>query len=209
MKLTRAEQGAEVGRLMLLDDSCRAEQEDGARRIGGVAAPYDSWTVLYDSGSYRHLEQYARNCFAGSMDADVRSMFNHDPNFILGRTRAKTMRLKDTDRGLTYEVDVDGEDPMALGVYARVKRGDVTGASCWFRVSKVDSTEQRLDDGTVEVRDIIQEAELRECGPVTMPAYEDATATVRGIMDVIKRREREAAQRSYDDFIAAIEAAGS
>ena len=51
--------------------------------------------------------------------ADVRALFNHDPNCILGRTTAKTLTLRSTKAGLEYDVpdlpksraDVTGGDP--------------------------------------------------------------------------------------------------
>ena len=211
MKLTRAEEGVLVGRLMLRDGACRAAgSEKSGRGIRGIAAPWDSFTVLYESPSVRIREQYARGCFDKSLkgDKDVRCMFNHEPMMILGRRGAKTLTLRDTDDGLEYEVEVNGSDPMAVGVYARVSRGDVAGASCWFMPTDVEKRETRLPDGRLEIEETIREADLYECGPVTDGAYSDATAAARGIVSAFEAAEKRARQAEYDEFMRRLEAAG-
>ena len=205
MRLIRAERGELVGRLALADGACRAVagKDDKPSGIRGVSAPYESWTVLYDSPSMRVREQYKRGCFGESLKGkdDIRCMFNHRTEFILGRRAAGTLRLADTDEGLEYEVEINAADPMAMGVYARVARGDVGGASCWFRPTDVQTNERRSPDGKIEVEETIVKAELYECGPVTDGQYTDATAVARGIMQSIS-------EASYKDFMRAVEAAG-
>ena len=39
-------------------------------------------------------------------ESDVRALFNHDPNFVLGRNKAGTLRLYEDGDGLGYEVDL-------------------------------------------------------------------------------------------------------
>ena len=207
MKLVRAREGETVGRLALADGACRAVSGDDEKRPGvhGVAAPYDSWTTLYEGADFVWRERYAAGCFSGTLERgdDVRSCFNHRLNDILGRRSAGTLTLADTDTGLEYETAINPDDPMAMGVYARVKRGDVAGASCWFRPLKIETVEARVD-GRVSYDDTIVTADLFECGPVTDGQYVDATATARAVRDILIAR----ADRSYEDFQAALKAVG-
>ena len=53
-------------------------------------------------------------------------------------------------RGLSYEIDINPDDPHAVGVLARVPRGDVTGSSCAFSVHEDD------DSGSTPISDAIR-----------------------------------------------------
>ena len=162
--------------------------------IMGIAAPYGEWTTLYESGSLIEKEQYARGCFRTDV-YDVMSTFNHNLDNVLGRVSAGTMRLIETDEGLKYEVDVNLEDPMAVGVYARVKRGEVKSASTWFRINKVDVKETELSAGKWQIEYTIQEATLYEAGAVTDGQYEKATSEARNLNILTEARE------SFKDFM--------
>lgn len=52
-------------------------------------------------GSFR--EVIKPGAFDDVLGDDVRALFNHDPNFILGRSSAGTLSLSVDDRGLRYE----------------------------------------------------------------------------------------------------------
>lgn len=160
---------------------------DGNPRISGLASPYGvrvtlggswfSWDEEVKAGAWRKT--------ISNDAADIRSMFNHDPNQLLGRTAADTLRLEDTEDGLTYEVDINTADSGAMDTFAKVERGDVTGASVWFRVIKETWTEPTEDNGLErELREII-EAELFEAGPVTFPAFPTTTAAAARSLDTM------------------------
>lgn len=159
-------------------------------RISGLGSPYEQRVTL--GGWWEWDEEVATGAWARTVardGADIRSMFNHDPNQLLGRTTAGTLRLDDTTDGLHYEVDINPDDPAAVGVHARVERGDVTGASVWFRVVREEWTEPTDDNGLERPLRRILEAELFEVGPVVFPAFPQTTA--------------EAAARSIDTMLRA------
>jgi HK97 family phage prohead protease len=62
-------------------------------------------------------------------------LFNHDPNYLLGRTSTGTAKVSEDKRGLHYSVEVNAADPMAAGVAARIDRGDIKGSSFAFLVA--------------------------------------------------------------------------
>lgn len=120
---------------------------------------------------------------------DIRSMFNHDTNQLLGRTSAGTLRLKEEDEGLWYDVDINTDDPMAMGVHAKVARGDVDGSSVWFRVVRQEWTYPNDQNDLERPKRRILEAQLFEVGPVTFPAFEQTTSQARSLspMDAVLR----------------------
>ena len=73
-----------------------------------------------------------RECASGSPNAfdralaesdDVRGLFNHDPDNLLGRTSSGTMRLSVDKKGLLYETD-PGDTNVGRDVVQHIKRGD-------------------------------------------------------------------------------------
>src|SRR5689334_2288993 len=84
------------------------EREGKPARISGYAA------VFYDGSpgtEYQMWQGFSERIMPGAFDRcireghDVRALFNHDPNYPLGRTSAGTCRLSIDKRGLKYEID--------------------------------------------------------------------------------------------------------
>lgn len=107
---------------------------------------------------------------------DVRGLFNHNPDNILGRSAASTMRLTKDEKGLRYEIDLP-EHAVGAMVREAVQRGDVTGSSFGFTATAVN---WRKEPDGKEVREIAA-VTLYDVGPVTFPAYEGTTAGVRNL----------------------------
>ncbi len=111
-------------------------------------------------------------------EADVRALFNHDPNKLLGRSSAGTLRLGVDGTGLHYELDLpdttDGRDVAVL-----LERGDITGSSFGFRM--IEDEWGETEDGFPE-RTLLSVA-LRDISPVTYPAYLDSEAALRSLAE--------------------------
>ena len=126
-------------------------------------------------------ERIGRTAFEGIGQLDVRSMFNHDPNQLLGRTTAGTLGLTVDNVGLRYEVTLP-DTQAGRDVAASIDRGDVDGSSFWFKVP-VDGYEKRTEDDKT-VWELVR-TEVIEVGPVVLPAYTATTSEARS-------KEREA-----------------
>lgn len=120
---------------------------------------------------------------------DVRALFNHDPNQILGRTAAGTLALSVDKTGLRYEITPPDTD-QARAVVEAIRRGDLTGSSFAFTADEVvfrEIKDSKTDDVTV-VREI-HRASLFDVGPVTYPAYEATTTGVRAAGELAEARQ--------------------
>lgn len=121
------------------------------------------------------VERIGRSAFDRAIKEkdDVRALFNHDVNQIMGRAQAKTLRLFVDDIGLRYEFDLP-KSPNGQNLREALERKDVTGSSFSFDILKVQYSEER-EHYTREVLDV----RLYDVGPVTFPAYTAATAGLR------------------------------
>jgi uncharacterized protein len=170
---------------------------DGKKKIVGYAAvfydPTDDGTefVLWDDSWGRAVERIMPGAFdmALSRPDDCRGLFNHDPSMMLGRTKAGTMSLAKDATGLTYAIE-PGDTGCGQDVMAHIARGDVTGSSFGFNIPPQGQkwTSMTDENGKVqEIRELLS-VELLDCGPVTFPAYEAATAGIRSKSGVEEAR---------------------
>lgn len=106
---------------------------------------------------------------------DVRALFNHDPNHVLGRTKSGTLRLTTDSTGLRYDVDLPNTQ-TAKDLAESVNRGDVSGSSFAFSVTASGQEIERSDGQTYRN---ITDANLFDVSVVTYPAYESATSVMR------------------------------
>jgi uncharacterized protein len=137
---------------------------EAAPRIAGHAALFDS--VSEDLGGFR--ERIRPGAFAASLVADdVRALFNHDPNVILGRNRAGTLRLTEDERGLGIEIDPP-DTQAARDLMVSIARGDVSQMSFGFSVGPGGQTWEKNDQGVLRTLTAVR---LFDVSPVVFPAY--------------------------------------
>lgn len=123
---------------------------------------------------------------------DVRALFNHDPNLVLGRTAAGTLRLEKSLRGLDYNI-TPGKTTVARDVAEHIARGDVTGSSFGFVVLDQRFTHDK--ERNVDIREI-RSVDLLDVSPVTYPAYKSTDAGVRSTGDIEEARSAHTAYRA-------------
>src|SRR5687768_5826990 len=81
-------------------------EADDKSTIGGYAAVFNQETVI-GGGMWGFREQIAPGAFDTAIENDdVRALFNHDPNYVLGRTVSGTLKLSADKKGLRYDVDL-------------------------------------------------------------------------------------------------------
>ena len=148
----------------------RIEADKEARTITGYAALFGSPSE--DLGGF--TERMGKNCFEGRLQDDVRVLFNHDNNLVLGRTISGTATLEVDEKGLRYTCQLP-DTSYARDLIELMDRGDVTQSSFAFTIED-ESWEER--DGAL-IRTVNKVARLYDVSPVTYPAYQNSTAGLR------------------------------
>lgn len=166
------------------------QDEDDGNSINGYAAVYYDGTR---GTEYQLWEDVYERIAPGAFDDairndDVRALFNHDPNHILGRT-PNTLHLSSDDVGLAYEIE-PANTTVAHDVMEHLRRGDVSGSSFQFIATSEEWALEEREGREVEVRTITG-VKLYDVGPVIFPAYEGTTSGLRAAGD------KSEARRSY------------
>jgi HK97 family phage prohead protease len=151
----------------------------GDKQMGrGYAAKFN--TLSEDFGGFK--ERIAPGFFDEVLADDVRALFNHDPNLILGRSTKKTLRIGVDETGLWYEYD-DPATTYSLDLLKSLERGDVDQSSFAFSIK-----EDRWDKmDNIWVRTLLKASKLYDVSPVTYPAYPDTSASKRSLAEVLKK----------------------
>lgn len=147
----------------------RATDAD-SRTVVGHAAIFNTWG---DGGWFR--ERINPGAFANALGkSDVRALFNHDPNHLLGRSASGTLRMQEDEVGLQVEFDLpkSRED-----IREAMMRGDLNQMSFAFTIER---DEWRYNDDKDE-RTILEVRELYDVSLVTYPFYKDTAAALRSL----------------------------
>lgn len=173
-----ARQGEVQRRVFTINPEVRAaaNEEQSAGTAVGHAAVFDTASQpLFDWWDGEFVEEMRAGAFLKTIgESDIRFLINHDPNLILARNKAGTLRLAEDEIGLAMEGDIA---PTSYGrdLAASMARGDVTQMSIMFSVVKDDWAGTR--DG-MPLR-VISEVKLYDVSAVTFPAYEETDIGMR------------------------------
>lgn len=130
----------------------------------------------------------------------TRALFNHDANYVLGRF-PETLKLSVDEVGLRYEV----LPPAAhRGIVESIRRGDIRGSSFAFVIAKGGES-WHVENGR-HIRTVTAVSELMDVGPVTYPAYPDASVSVaRRSFDAYTREQVRCEERRRNQIAKAQE----
>lgn len=169
----------------------RATILGGQPRLIGHAAVFNS--LSEDLGGFR--EKIAPGAFSETIKtADVRALWNHDPNFVLARTTSGTLKLREDERGLWFEAELLDE-PFERSLVKKIERGDITQNSFGFRVMP-DGQKWGMEDGGL-VRTLTN-VELFDVSPVAYPAYTQTDLGVRAELVAEIRKKFEVTEKQPD-----------
>jgi HK97 family phage prohead protease len=108
---------------------------------------------------------------------DVRALFNHNADVVLGRTTAGTLRLATDKVGLTYECDPP-DTQAARDLMVSMERKDITQSSFGFIC--MDAAWGFDEVNGLGIR-TVKKAQLFDVSPVTFPAYTASTSGIRSL----------------------------
>ncbi|CBJ83068.1 Capsid protease [Xenorhabdus bovienii str. Jollieti] len=155
----------------------RAEQlENQPTRIVGYGSVFNSRSEPL----WGFREIIKPGAFDEVLNDDIRGLFNHDPNFILGRSTAGTLTVSVDERGLQYDIAAPDTQTIRDLVLAPMQRGDINQSSFAFRVAR-DGEHWYEDEEGIVIREIHKFSRLYDVSPVTYPAYQEAGSAVRSL----------------------------
>jgi len=166
----------------------RRDVAASATRFVGRAVEYNRWSEL-PYGKFH--EQIAPGTFDESLrsDRDVFASVDHNPNMVLGRLSAGTLKLLPDERGIAVECSIGGYS-YAADLATAISRGDLRGMSFIF-----DVLEDRWENRDGVPHRTVTKADLYEVAFVFFPAYPATTAGMRSeadaaYIDNVRRRMR-------------------
>jgi HK97 family phage prohead protease len=176
---------AMTGGVLLRADNEDGDNPDDGRTLFGHFSVFNRWTEI-DSWIEGHfMERIAPGAFKKTFrEKTPKVLFQHgmDPQ-IADQPIASVRELREDDEGAYYEARLfDGVPPLVL---EGLRAGEY-GASFRFTVMREEWVEDPdpSDGNPHGLRErTIKEARVAEFGPVTFPAYEEATAGVRSLTD--------------------------
>ena len=175
---------------MYKDEDSDKEYIEGHAAVFGVESR--------DLGGF--VEIIEQGAFDDVMEDDVRALFNHDFNFVLARTKSKTLKIKQTKKGLKYRFEVPnttfGKDLQEL-----VRRGDIDESSFGFTIKDKGDEWSRDSEGKV-IRTIKRGGigALFDISPVTIAAYPSTDVATRSYTDFLNA-EKESQQEKRKENI--------
>ena len=166
-------------------------EEPMPKQITGYAAVFydqaDPGTeyVLMEYDGRQVVERIMPGAFDGVLADDVRCLYDHETDKLLGRTKSGTARISSDAKGLAYECDLP-DTSLAEDLAALIARGDISGSSFAFTVAADGYS--WLTEASRDIRVITKIERLYDVGPVTYPAYESASTGLRGAGDMSEIR---------------------
>lgn len=156
-------------------DRLAVVRSDDKPKLVGHAAVFEIEAEIY--GMFR--EKVAKGAFRRAIaEDDVRALWNHNPDVVLGRNRAGTLKLSEDDVGLAVEI-VPPDTQAARDLLVSMERGDVTQMSFGFMIKR-QQWEEETEGKALPLRTIL-EVELLDVSPVTFPAYPQTDIAVRDV----------------------------
>lgn len=147
----------------------RAGEGDATPKIIGHASVFNKPA---DLGYF--IETVKPGAFSRTIQQeDIRALFNHDPNYVLGRNRAGTLSLSEDAIGLAIE-NTPPDTQWARDLQVSIRRRDITQMSIGFYARGATFRK----DGDQWYRDLT-DIQLFDVSPVTYPAFVETDVNVR------------------------------
>ena len=167
-------------------DADEAAGDDARPTLTGHFAVFNEWTEIDSFWEGRFMERIAPGAFKKTMREQrdtVKVTFNHGHDVLGNYVLGPIEELHEDEVGAYYEVSLlDGIPELLMNGL----RAGQYGASFRFSIVK-ETFVEKPDASDYNPRALpertINEVRLHEFGPVTFPAYPEATAGVRSLTD--------------------------
>lgn len=180
----------------------RTLEEDGQVRISGYFAKFGTFSE--DLGGF--YETIEPGFFHDALKtSDVVDLFNHDPNYPLGRKSVASgpgsLRVWEDSIGLAYDL-VPVDTTMGRDLVKLIETRVVLGNSFGFRVKNDGATFEKLDGFELPVRILSRNGckELFDGSQVTFPAYSNTDVALRSLRDYQQKNDNHVDEVEMEDL---------
>ena len=173
----------------IYDIETRVHEDNDKMTVVGHASLYNSRSEDL-GGFYEYIQEgaFTEELIAKS---DVRALINHDPNLILARNTAGTLKLTPDAKGLRYEFDIPNTS-YGRDLAENLRNGNISQSSFAFTVK---SDQWSTDQEGRDIRTITEIDRLYDISSVTYPAYALAESELlvakRGLDTYKEKKEME------------------
>lgn len=154
--------------------------KQGPGMLRALVAPFNSPSspLLMPDGKRQFIETIAPGAFTRTLaQADIRALGDHDTGKVLGRNRAGTLRMLQTERGLEAEIDLP-DTTAGRDTAVSVARGDITGMSFGFYCPPGGD---RWDLSQPMALRTLLDIDIDEITVTPFPAYPDTEVALRSL----------------------------
>jgi len=154
--------------------------DEGPTTIEGYAAKFNVDSVPM----WGFTERIAPGTFTRTLkeNPDIKALWNHDSNCVIGSTKGGSLQLSEDDVGLKFSLD-PGDTSWGKDALECIKRGDVSGVSFGFMTQKCE-WDYTDPDNTIRT---LTDVDLYEISPTPFPAYPDTEVQARSIKDEFEK----------------------
>lgn len=171
-----------VKELRVLDETTDPQTE--GKTIEGYASVFDSWSESL-GGNDPFIEKVVKGAFEQTIqEDDIRALFNHDPNYVLGRNKSGTLTLQEDEKGLLVRI-TPPDTQWARDLLVSIGRGDINQMSFGF---SVEADKWSYENGK-DIRELLK-VKLFDVSPVTFPAYTQTECGLRSQSQVLKEHRQ-------------------
>lgn len=163
----------EIERRLLPAGELRVATKDEKDVIEGQSSVFGQFSE--DLGGWTEIIE--QGFFDDVLAGDTRALFNHNADYVLGRTTNQTLELSQDAKGLNDRI-YPPDTQWARDLLISLRRGDITQQSFSFRLKRLANGDgMDGDEWIVEGDKIIRRLlkggckELYDVSPVTFPAY--------------------------------------
>ena len=155
------------------------QQGGSAPRIGGYALRWMQEARLFgETGRGAWLERFEGGAFKSVLKDVGLNVQHSNIGLYLARTTSGDLSLREDDKGLAWEAELDPSDPEHVSVYRRALRGVPGGVSVAYLPTKRGRKQELRDNGDI-VETITRVKIFPDISIVNRPAYHSSSVEVR------------------------------
>ncbi len=169
----KSNKSTDIERRAFMSEIVVSHRDNESPKIVGHAAVFNKPSLPL----FGFREQIMPGAFTKTiLEDDIRALWNHNPDYVLGRNKAGTLRLTEDEFGLRIEIDPP-KTSFATDLIESIRRGDVDQMSFGFI-----TRDEKFTETNGELIRTLLDVQLFDVSPVTFPAYPQTDVAVRSML---------------------------